>query len=323
MAHNSKRQRALQAVGQIERPEGISAPTWRGVVALLKAIAEFYPNPYPSQKVLAARTGYSVASIERYVSVAKAHGLLLVKADAGKCSARNNWKKTNRYHIVMPSECGPPLPSECGVNPTGTSYPPGSLRSPLSPREGELEAPDPACGRMSRLSEEPSRQIRSDPSPAPVKRPAKRPGGVKAEQVLSSGHGQRQLPKVMAPPTGTRHLINYFIVKWMDMTQDPAINPALRELYWEGDRQLVRIVENVGKATQYLNVHFLGPNALQPQTEGQVQTLIDGFMDAVKRGDITIRPTQTVWQCFTGMWGKTELRLDEDEAARRYFGDHA
>jgi hypothetical protein len=108
-------------------------------------------------------------------------------------------------------------------------------------------------------------------------------------------------------------------MSWQTMVNDPAINEALREFYWNA-----RIVENAGKAEQYLSVHFLGDEAMQPQTEAQVQSLIDQFLQAVRRGDVSIRPDQSAWQSFTGMWGKSrDLRLDEDEAARRYFGDKA
>lgn len=280
----------------MNRPEGISGPMWRGVKALLLAIADHYPKAYPSQRTLASHTGYSVASIERYVACAKAHGLLLVKADAGKKGIHNTWSRTNQYHIVTPSKRGDSLPSECGPKPFGLlRSPPGKeLRSSLSPRESSLSAI-----RISRFDPEgPSRQTGTGKSFAKplAKTPARRrrPGEIVAEVDSTV---RQTVPAVIKPPKSLpwRSSASRFLTEWDIMVTNTTPGDYLRS---------VRPAETMGHFRNYLNAAFFGPEASTPKTEAEVADLIVEFTANVFRGQVTIKDGQSAWMCFTGAWGR-------------------
>jgi|SRR4051812_13938883 hypothetical protein len=296
MANSSKKNAARQAVEKLERPEGISGPMWRGVQALLRCIADHYPNPYPSQRTLASLTGYSVASIERYVATAKAHGLLLVKADAGKKGIHNTWSRTNRYHIVSPSKRGDALPSECGPKPYGLlRSPPGKeLRSSLSPRESSLSA----IG-ISRFDPEgPSRQTGTGKSTGKplAKTPPRRP--VVSELVVDSG---RRAPKVPRSPKQPpwRSTAARFLIEWDSIVTATTPDDYLRS---------VRPAETLGHFRSYLQATFYGPEATTPKTEAEVADLIAEFMTNVFRGAVRIKDGQSAWMAFIGAWGRNKRR---------------
>jgi hypothetical protein len=299
MAHNNNSSRARQAVKQLEKPEGISACKWRGVVALLMAIADHYPKAYPSQERLAAIVGCDVRSIQRYQAAAVAHGLLLVKADAGKKGRNNTWSKTNRYLILNTTNCRHSLTTESRTNPTGTSYPPGQeLRSFHSPSESSLSA---AALRFD--PEGQSRQVVEEPKPSLAKKPPRRrkPGEIVRE--LDSGRKlQSSVPShAPRPPKSQawRRCATRFLGEWDEMVVNTPAGHHLRS---------VRPAESIGHFKNYLNAHFFGPEALTPKDEAAVEQLITDFMSQAARGRIKFKSGQSAWMAFTGTWGRENKR---------------
>lgn len=309
MAHSSKRSRARQAVEALERPEGVSAPMWRGVVALLKAIADHYPNPYPSQQRLAALTGYDVRSIRRYVSCAKAHGLLLVKADAGKKGVNHTWSKTNRYLIVDRSECPDSLRTDCPPKPTALRASGMELRSSHSSSESSLNVIS-----ISRHDPEgPTRDVGPEVKSSRPKTPPRRKGADEIAREVGSGRRLRSNVASNAPrPPYTppwRSTAARFMTEWAAMVESTTPGDHLRS---------VRVADTLGHFQRYLNAHFYGKEALTPKTEAEVAALISQFVDDAWRGRVKIKEGQSAWMAFTGFWGRRQEHLSAAAVNKTY-----
>lgn len=312
MTHSSKRKTARQVVEALERPEGISPCKWRGVKALLLAIADHYPKAYPSQERLAALVGCDVRSIQRYQAVAVAHGLLLVKADAGKKGRNHTWSKTNRYLILNTTICPDSYTTESRTNPTGTTYPPGKeLRSFHSASESSLSAA--RISRSDRDQEGPSRQYATGKSFAKplAKTPAPRQSAAEIAAALDGGRRLRSdvpSPGAIRPPRSQawRRCSSRFLGEWDAMVTNTPAGHHLRS---------VRPAESIGHFKNYLNAHFFGPEALTPKDEAEVEQLITDFMSQAARGRIKFKNGQSAWMAFTGTWGRQNKRGYHNAAA--------
>ena len=304
MSNVSKRSAAKQAVETLERPEGISVCKWRGVLALLRAIAEFYPNPYPSQQTLAEKTGYDVRSIRRYVALAKANGLLLVKADAGRKGINNSWSKTNRYLITIEDSLRGMSEDRKPSKPSGYYVPCGEeLRSSHTPCESSL-----SVGMVRHDPEGQSRQVGPNAKPSRSKYPPRRPTA--EELVVASGRADNHVPRPPKNPPWRRTAAR-FMTLWDEMVTKTPSGDALRS---------VRPADSLGHFQRYLNAHFFGKDALTPKNERQVADLIVQFVDQCYRRQITIKDGQSAWMAFTGAWGRgTLVAPSTADTIREYF----
>ena len=121
------RLQAYEAIRRMERPDSITTTQWRGVRDLLWIIARRYPKAYPGQERLAEEMSLSVATVERYVRLAKEAGLLTVWQNAGT-KRRGSYNKTNWYHITelletTPQNEGSTTPQNEGQSTGIPSYP--------------------------------------------------------------------------------------------------------------------------------------------------------------------------------------------------------
>ena len=148
--------RKLQAeIAAMTRPEGCSSLRWRCVKALLAALVEYLPDPYPGQDTLAVRLEVSVPTIKRWLSWAVEMGVLVVTRGP---STHGHWP-TNRYHLIGIStgDHNDP-PSVAHIDPLSSSYSRMKKRLPL-PSEGEVKkevSVDSVAGRRTMSDYDPS-----------------------------------------------------------------------------------------------------------------------------------------------------------------------
>lgn len=120
-----KRQRsiadAVTATRKLKRPPSITAAVWRGVHAVLIELSRHIPDPFPSEARLAQRTGYSLASVERYIKAAEKAGLIKVES----FRHGRTWNR-NRYHLTwLPASlCAPQSEGLCAPQFEGLTPPP-------------------------------------------------------------------------------------------------------------------------------------------------------------------------------------------------------
>ena len=280
------KQAAKAAVAAMTRPEGMSKVTWRGVHRLLEAIARCYPTAYPSQLTLAARLDVDVRTVKRYVAAAVAANLLVVTPDAGAAPRRKHGSKTNRYHLthgdkmahqeshysygvvpVTPSqETSSPVPSSC--SPSGLADPPTR----------------PTVVVMRDWDDERSRDV--GPPAAPPLRSKRRVRPAASEIVSDIDSQRRKRKRPPKPPPQSRRLAEYFAVIWQQMQMETGRHKDTRGL------------ESIGQAKVYIEAHF------KDRTELEVRKMMEEFVIAVRKRDVTIKSGQSGWMCFTGAWGR-------------------
>lgn len=286
-----KKQGITDTVVRMQRPELISKRQWPGIKAYLVAISLHYPRPYPSQETLALEMGCDVRSIQRYQRVSEACGLLQVTPDAGRRRDRSSWSKTHRYHIVKPDQLSGMQPdSSSGKGSFGTSYEvPQSQASPFSSRKARNRRAAPA-EMASR--EEPSRQVGEDQPPLSAKT---------RRRVVKKGKQQQKPPP--GPQPHWRRLANEFVQGWQDMVETTAADDRLRS---------IRPLDSLGGCKNYLDAHFLGPEALTPKEPEEIAAMMSSFHTGVRHGEVTIKDGQSAWLCFTGAWGRKRRSFAAD-----------
>jgi hypothetical protein len=87
-------------------------------------------------------------------------------------------------------------------------------------------------------------------------------------------------------------MTNHFADRWTAMVSD---HPTFNRL---------RPWESKGATTGYLNKVFFKPESGRKYTEDEVRSYIDRFVDAVRTGWTTVKPSQSAFMRFTGWWGR-------------------
>ena len=301
---------------KIDRPYDMTSTFFRGTIRLLYAIAGHYPNAMPGEATLAKEMeGITVRQVQRYVRAAVAQGWLVVYPDEG-LQSRNTWSRTNRYHIPLLDSLYPGinLPSNKGdtrspmsddgkspmsddtksSKPTGTTYPYGEKH----PSDGEAALHQPQAGRGFAA---PRTKVDDWDVPREERKPSKRPrrerGSRSADEIAAAAGDKRLVPRQPKEPPAFR-LARYFIQQW-----DSVIDrrPELKD---------VRVGDNRKAVTGYITTTFLNPTDGRSRTEAEVQALIEGFCKRVTRGEVKIKPGQSAWQAFTGLWGRGDSRTN-------------
>lgn len=290
MTKRSRNPEKLQAYARIramERPEGMSQRQWAGVRQFLYAIARHYPRAYPGQELLAEEMGVDVSTIQRYVRLARHHGLLTVLPNAG-IKTRRGITKTNQYLINDPSLRGVKDPS---------------LRGP--------KYQDSLTGTLTSQNKAPTVQKPT------VSTPTMRGGCAAAEESVKKKPSQEEINAVYGTRVikrvprsqdrdPARRLAGYFKEQWDILCED---RPRLRE---------GRDVDSIKEATGYIRSTFLRPAEGRVYTEEEVRGFIDDFMTSIRRGTL-IKPGQSAWKKFTGAWGRRTVARHDPAASRKYF----
>ena len=145
---------ALRTTRKLERPADISPRLWLGVHRLLVELAKHMPDPFPSEARLAARTGLSRPTIERYIRLAKDLGLIEVE------QARNqgHWEH-NSYRLAwltVHQTDGRSIHQTDGriSTPSLRDYVPTPTEN-VPPSVGKTEPPTAAAAALSSVSNEP------------------------------------------------------------------------------------------------------------------------------------------------------------------------
>lgn len=322
-----KRQDALRSVSQMTQPAGMGRVTWEQVHKVLMAIADCYPNAYPSQMRLAARTGIPERSLQRYIAVAKKAGLLAVKANAGAPPRRSHGACTNRYLLLVQpaTSASSELLTQpatlayqentysVGVSTTGTS----SLKTSSSEtrpsdrpaagqdlRGGQIpSAPRPTVVQMSDWMHDRDTERQLDPPERSSLQPTKwvRPADVDVDGIVrgvDTGRRQKRAPqRDPAPEPEWKRLADYFAVCWEQMQRSTGRHKDTRGL------------ENYRMVKRYWQVHF------KNRSELEVRKMMEEFVIAVAKRDITVKDGQSAWMCFTGAWGRQRHAVIEGRYA--------
>jgi hypothetical protein len=309
---------AQRAVAAMTRPEGMSRQTWAGVHAVLTAIARCYPRAYPSQLTLAARTGIPERSVRRYIHRAVEAGLLTVAPDQGAAPRRLMGSRTNRYEVKLASYHAANLARE----PSSFSFgevvgahdqEPSALGRSVRPAaERTSNPPQPQGSTVVQMNDwrdrDDERQIGAPTAPA-LSRRSKRAPRPDPDKILipidSKKRARKRKPK---PPPEWWRLVEYFVVVWQQMVLDHPQWKDVRPLesYGESEKELRAAL---GHAHSYIESHFAN------KTELEIRQMMNEFVIAVSKRDVTVKPGQSAWMCFTGAWGRQRRVITGDRYA--------
>ena len=283
------KQAALAAVDALVRPEGMSRQTWAGVHKVLRGIATCYPKAWPSQMRLAARLDMNERTLQRYIAAAVDAGLLLVKANAGAAPRRAHGARTNSYLLCFQHD---KLSYQVNTYYVGVQRGTSSLktsssetRHPDPPPAGQSQThpQGPTVDRMDDWADGDGARDVTPPKPPPLR--ARKT--LTADEVIERhDSGRRQPKRTPKPPPRWMRLTEHFVHAWEAMAQET------------GRYKDTRALESFGQAKVYLMKHF------SERSELEVRTMIDEFIAAVRKRDITVKQGQSAWMCFTGAGGR-------------------
>jgi hypothetical protein len=280
---------AFEFLRDLQRPLSITPRQWVGVRAFLYIIARGYPRPYKSEITIATEMGVHISSVKRYVSLAKAAGVLTVTPNAGTKS-RGNPRRTNLYHLVYDTEMSPTVGLK--LSPKSQGIPRYPLRTTKGPTDLTTSGPSNRAGKAA------TTKIRKIP-------------GMDAGEAISAandrGYAKRRPRRGDTDPA--RNLVAYFLDRWEDAV---TLSPSLATM---------RGPESRGEMTGYIRKVFIAPTAGRSYSEEEVRGFIDDFMKAAVRRTAGIKHAddQSAWRRFTGWWGRRPSHPDSGLAARQFF----
>ena len=104
-----------------------------------------------------------------------------------------------------------------------------------------------------------------------------------------------------------RRVANYFLDQWEKVVVERR--PEFHSL---------RPGESYDRMKGYIRSVFFKPSAGRKYSEEEVCAIIDRWLVSFYRGEVKVKTNQTVWQCFTGTWGRDQRPVQFDyEASRR------
>ena len=302
------RDRAFKILNKVQRPPGVTATQWAGVMTLCWVVARWQPECFMGQERLAEETSMGVRSVQRYTALAEDLGLLKVIPDAGVRKAGNP-SRTHRYYVgkltvrklteltAGTRQVGGNVPANLAANTKSTFGTPSPASAKKQRETSSLSvSPQRASGPLSLSQEE-------DMTPE-----ERRAGVQKAEAASARAGSRRGEKRPAAKPVPARRLTGYFLDRWEVTRMDAA--PDVRE---------ARVIDTVGEVSNYIRTTFLAPADGRRYTEAEVRAFIDAFMKAVLLRQARIKPGQSVWRCFTGWWGRRRMPSYNPSKYDRYL----
>ncbi len=254
-------------VRKLKKPVGVRADQWRGIIALLTAIAEYLPDPYPSQRVLAAKLDVPVGTVQRHVRKAVALGLLatLERPNPGGHRPGTTYRllylspDLKSFLVTRPQIERKDKSSSSKKTVTSPALRAGSSR----PAAGRLskDAPDMPMNRFDPGADDPDLPIGADKvAPLPAR-------GVK-------------------PPDAAVALARRFDDEWWALVRrDPSLS-------------------DIRGSSRGHAIGYLRKIMLEEISEEHALAYMDLFFDAVGTGRLELKPGQFAFERFAHWWGR-------------------
>jgi hypothetical protein len=273
---------------------GVEPKHWSKIQALCLAIAGHYPHSKAGQESLSTDLGWSRRTVQRYVGMAVAAGILDVTPNSGMGGWHGHWR-TNTYrlwylHRAPRMAHGPDAMGVAqsdtpkGVSPKGEK----EISSP-SPRRKELAIP-----KTESLPE-------NSEAVAMVgkwKDDQDNPDNWMREQAI--GEPDEPQPGAVVSISPANRLARQFERQWISKV-------LKRQPIYRG----TRIIDS-GPAIGYLKAKML-----THLSADHVQAYVDEFMAVVADGTHEVRDGQSAWQSFTGWWGRVPVEDPATKQAKR------
>jgi len=299
LTHRTLVANARTEIRHLKPPPGMRSGSWHDIQELLRVLAGYLPEVWPSQRTLAAKLGCSQPTVHRRVSAAVDLGLLHLTTRPNQ-----GWLDGTVYHLTCLSTG---LKADCSRYAsrfTSASEVVLSLSekesSPL-PSGGAHGSAGPGLAAEHTLEAGVPRHVPDD-DPDPIG---------------ADPHAPLPQHRVKPPDPG-KELALYFDNRWHDR--------ARRSSQWRGTRPSDR-----GKAIGYLR------GVMLTQVDPDIaRAHIDAFISAVFSGEVELKEEQLPFERFTGWWGrqavadpvetarlneiKARLLADRDEHLRRLDG---
>jgi len=273
---------ARKALVHMQRPEGMSNTTWNRVHQMLGVIVEFYPKACPSVVRIASIMGASERSVCRWIAAAQAADLLHVVPNTGGKPKRQMGHYTNRYWLTKDAILARDKYSYGVLDETSSQMTSSSVPKSARPAASPIRS---TVISMAEWNDEKSRQVGT--SAAKEQHPSKWASRPAASDIVSDIDSKRRGKKrAPAKPPRWRKLADYFVVCWQQMVLDT------------GQHKDTRPLETLGQCKTYIEAHF------GDRSEVEVHKMMEEFVIAVSKRDITVKPGQSAWMCFTGAWGR-------------------
>lgn len=268
---------ARREVRALKRPKDVRRDLWTHVIDILVVIAGYLPEPYPSQRTIAAKLDLHRTTVTRRLAMAERLGLI---------------SRTDR-------------PNPGGLM-DGTNYHLLCLSEPLRAAITRTHFQDTLCTQTQisySVGDHTASPLRGDTSGAgsadregtvlPFNRPPD-------DDWSSPAIGED--PKAGFPVTEIRtdpavYLARKFDRKWADLKRT---HPEQRIIRASSRGQCVGNIRNM-----------LNEQAMSPE---HVEAYMDEFVVAVAAGEVIVKEGQHAWRCFYGWWGSTDV---EDPAERK------
>ena len=272
---------ARREIRALKRPVGIQRNTWTGVLDILRLIAGYLPEPYPSQRTIAAKLDLHRTTVTRRLALAERLGLI---------------RRTDR-------------PNPGGLM-DGTNYHFACFSEGLAAALTRTRFQDTNCTQTKNSysvgvhNAPPFREV----LPAGL-RPADQKDNVVPFNRPSdddwSSPAIGEDPNGPLPPAATVkvdpavYLARRFDGKWADAARR---DPALR----------VSRASSRGMAIGYLRKVML--TQVSPE---HAEAYMDAFVEAAAAGDVVVKEGQFAFERFTHWWGREDVEDPAEHLAKR------
>lgn len=293
-------------INQINRPSDIPLSTWKRIQTILRALAKYLPDPYPSIRELSRRTQIPVPTVARLLVRAEAAGLI-------SRTPRVTWGGQNSYSYLLlgVSEGVSNETEKTRSSPTEknwSSYGPSAHQNPHARRVNRWAGPCAVCSFPIQPREGwlhgklPVHRECDQGRPAVNRHEREHQGDLNPSGVIgddpTAAHGTTTISTDPATQLAAR-----FETLWF--TEILAQYPLWRE----------HRVMHKGPAIGYIRSQFLAKGYSPEYVEAYFDAFFEDLMDPASTLDL--RENQTPWQLFTGWWGSTPVVDPAIEKAQR------
>jgi hypothetical protein len=279
---------ARREIRALRKPREIRKDAWGTVIELLCAIAGYLPDPWPSERTLAAKLGRQQQNVHRTLVRAREWGLVSTTVRPLPGSTRDG----QSYHLLCLSE---PLRAAIARHHFQTSL---DVRSKsYSYGVGQTDSPS---GESSRRAED-----------GPLTRDAK----VIPMPMNRWNENNEDAPAIGAPDPRVGPPHDDLGGAATVVRGDPATYLARRfERKWAAAKRAHRELRvSRGKYSMGMMIGYIRNSMLTECSPEHVEAYMDAFIEAAAAGDVIIKPGQFAFERFTAWWGREDV---EDPAER-------
>lgn len=281
---------ARREIRALKRPVGVQRNTWTGVIDILRLIAGYLPEPYPSQRTIAAKLDLHRTTVTRRLALAERLGLI---RRTDRPNPGGLMDGTN-YHFACFSEglaaaLARTRFQDTNCTQTQNSYSVGVQRTHLPVGAPGVAESAPTEAEVIPL---PNRDDSWDIRHEHVNYDGSRPQDFEATTVEGA---------------------------------DPAVRLAFQfERKWAAAKRAHSALRvSRGKYSVGMMIGYIRNSMLTECTPEHVEAYMDAFIEAAASGDVEIKKGQFAFERFTAWWGREDVEDPAERASNRAIAQDA